>query len=57
MHTNILSLTNHINKNNDTIHEWWNKNEVIKSKNIFCKNFAGKMYDLEKLKKTIQDII
>ena len=56
MHGNTTSLTNHINTINYSFNDWWNQSSTIKSKNLFCDNFANSSYNLDILKKNILNI-
>ena len=49
----LLELIEHLNDINYELYNWWNKSDIIKSKDMFCNKFASRSYTTEKLKKAI----
>ena len=53
IYNNISTLIEHLNDINYELYNWWNKSDIIKSKDMFCNKFASRSYTTEKLKKAI----
>ena len=56
MFNNVSTLIEHLNDINYDLYNWWNKSDIINSKNIFCNKFATRLYTTEKLKEAILSV-
>jgi putative transferase (TIGR04331 family) len=55
MHTNILSLTNKIDECSLPLIDWWNLNETIVSRDLFCENFSRKNLNVDQLIRSVKN--
>mgnify|MGYP004154554139 FL=1 len=53
LHFDKKSLIQHLNNINNNIDKWWNKKEVLLSREIFCDKFASSNADYLKIYKNI----
>jgi putative transferase (TIGR04331 family) len=56
MYNNVISLTKKINNDSESIYNWWNQKNTVVSKNLFCKTFARKEKNKDKLSEIISNM-